>query len=75
MAYETKIVPIGNSFGVILPKTTLDHFHLQKGDPVRVSEGPEGIVLNPYDAEFAAKMEVASDIMRRYRNAFKKLAE
>jgi putative addiction module antidote len=75
MSSETKIIAIGNSFGIILPKTTLDHFNLQKGDAVRVSEGPEGIVLNPYDAEFSAKMEVSNDILRRYRNAFKKLAE
>ena len=75
MASETKIVSIGNSFGIILPKATLDHFNLEKGDSVRISEGPDGIVINPYDAEFAAKMEVSNDILRRYRNAFKKLAE
>ena len=75
MPHETKIVTIGNSAGIILPKATLDHFNLQKGDSVRISEGPEGIVINPYDAEFAAKMEVSNDIIRRYRNAFKKLAE
>ena len=75
MAAEGKIISIGNSAGVILPKEILDRHNLHKGDSVRFSEGPEGIVINPYDEEFAAKIEVANDIIRRYRDAFKKLAE
>jgi putative addiction module antidote len=75
MAAIGKIVAIGNSAGVILPKETLERHHLQKGDTVHFSDGPEGILIHPYDEEFAAKMEVASDIVRRYRDAFKKLAE
>ena len=75
MAMDSKIIAIGNSSGVILPKEILDRHNLHKGDVVRFSDGPEGIVINPYDEEFAAKMEVANDIIRRYRDAFKKLAE
>jgi hypothetical protein len=33
------------------------------------------IQISPYDEEFAAKMEVAEKVIRRYRDAFKKLAE
>ncbi len=75
MATVTKIVAIGNSAGIILPKETLDRLNVKKGDPVYVSEVGGNLQISPYDEEFAAKMEVADQIIRRYRDAFKKLAE
>jgi hypothetical protein len=42
---------------------------------VYLSETQSGLQISPYDEEFAAKMEVADNIVRRYRDAFKKLAE
>jgi hypothetical protein len=48
---------------------------LQKGDTLYVQETPAGIQVSPYDEEFGAKMEVAERVIRRYRDAFKKLAE
>lgn len=75
MATATKIIAIGNSAGIILPKETLARLNLQKGDTLYVTDGPQGIQISPYDAEFGAKMEVADRVIRRYRDAFKKLAE
>jgi putative addiction module antidote len=75
MATVTKIVAIGNSAGILLPKETLDRLNVKKGDPVYVSEVGGNLQISPYDEEFAAKMEVADQIIRRYRDAFKKLAE
>jgi putative addiction module antidote len=71
----TKIISIGNSAGIILPKETLERLNLRKGDDLYLSEGPDGIRLSPYDEEFGVKMEIADEIVRRYRDAFKKLAE
>jgi putative addiction module antidote len=75
MATATKIIAIGNSAGIILPKETLARLNVQKGDMVCINETPAGIQVSPYDEEFVAKMEVADRIVRRYRDAFKKLAE
>jgi putative addiction module antidote len=75
MATATRIIAIGNSAGVILPKEMLARLNLEKGDTLYVTEGPEGIQISPYDADFGAKMEAADRIIRRYRDAFKKLAE
>jgi putative addiction module antidote len=75
MAASTKIIAIGNSAGIILPKETLSRLNVRKGDTVYITETPTGIQIGPYDAEFAAKMEVAESMIRRYRDAFKKLAE
>jgi len=75
MATTTKIIAIGNSAGIILPKEALVRLNVQKGDTVYVNETPAGLQVSPYDEEFGAKMEVADRIIRRYRDAFKKLAE
>jgi putative addiction module antidote len=75
MATTTKIIAIGNSAGIILPKETLARLNVEKGDTVYLIENPAGLQVTPYDEEFGAKMEVADRIVRRYRDAFKKLAE
>jgi len=49
--------------------------NVQKGDTLYLNDTPSGFQISPYDQEFSAKMEVADQIVRRYRDAFKKLAE
>jgi putative addiction module antidote len=75
MAITAKIIAIGNSAGIILPKETLARLKVEKGDTVCLSETPVGLQISPYDEEFVAKMEVAYRVIRRYRDAFKRLAE
>jgi putative addiction module antidote len=75
MATTAKIIAIGNSAGIILPKETLARLKVGKGDTVCLSETPVGLQISPYDEEFVAKMEVADRVIRRYRDAFKRLAE
>ena len=66
---------IGNSEGVILPKEVLAKLHVGEGDKLYVTETPDGVSLRSYDPSFEKQMDVAEDIMRRYRNTLKKLAE
>ena len=75
MATTTKVISIGNSAGIILPKETLARLKVEKGDTVCISETASGLQISPYDEEFVAKMEVADRVIRRYRDAFKRLAE
>lgn len=75
MAATAKIISIGNSAGIILPKEVLARLNVQKGDSLYLNETPAGFQLSSYDEEFGAKMEVAESVIRRYRDAFKKLAE
>jgi putative addiction module antidote len=75
MATTTKIIAIGNSAGIILPKEMLARLKVEKGDNVSITETSFGLQISPFDAEFGAKMEVADQVIRRYRDAFKKLAE
>ena len=75
MATTVKIIAIGNSAGIILPKEMLARMKVEKGDSVSLAETPSGMQISPYDEEFVAKMVVADRVVRRYRDAFKRLAE
>lgn len=72
---KLKIRKIGNSLGASIPKEILEKLMVKEGDFLYVTETPEGILLSPYDPEFAEVLQVAKDVSNRYRNALKKLAE
>lgn len=75
MSKKLKVTAIGNSTGVILPKELLEKLRISRGDELMVHETPDGILLSPFDAEFARQMDVAEKIMRKRRNLLRKLAE
>jgi putative addiction module antidote len=70
-----KIIDIGNSQGIILPKETLARLNVRKGDLLFLTESPGGIQLVPYDGEFAAQMEAAREIMRENRDVLRELGK
>jgi putative addiction module antidote len=70
-----KLISIGNSTGVVLPKETLRRLRVDRGDTLYVVETPGGIELTPYDPEFAAQMEAAERVMREDRDVLRKLAK
>ncbi len=75
MPATTRIIAIGNSAGIVLPKEILDRLKLRKGDTVALSETPIGLYLTPHDDQRRRKLESADRIMRGYRDAPGKLAE
>jgi len=75
MPTTAKVVAIGNSVGIILPKEVAANLKVQKGDTVCISETPFGAHVTPYDDEFARKLESTEKVMRKYRDALRKLAE
>jgi putative addiction module antidote len=75
MSYSVKVTTVGNSAGIVLPKELLTKLNIQKGDTLHVTETPDGLQLSPYDEQFAKTMEAAQDIMRRYRDTLRKLAQ
>ena len=72
---QLKIIPIGNSVGVLLPKELLRKLELGPGDILHVSETENGIALTAYDPEIEAQMEIAEDIMRENEALLRKLAK
>ncbi|MGH8273872.1 MAG: AbrB/MazE/SpoVT family DNA-binding domain-containing protein [Gammaproteobacteria bacterium] len=72
---KLKIITVGNSAGVVLPKELLARLHMGKGDTLYVTEVPDGFKLQPYDPEFERQMGVAEKIMREDRDLLHKLAD
>lgn len=72
---KLKVVKIGNSLGIILPKKSAERMHVGKGDELTCLDTPAGIELTPYDPGFEKKLLVARRVARRYRNALRELAK
>ena len=72
---KTKVTAVGNSMGILLPKKALNKLKANKGDTLYLIDTPEGFMLTPYQQDFEAQMEVAETVMKKYRNAFHKLAK
>lgn len=76
MNKKLKLIKIGNSTGVILPKDVLAHMRVAEGASIYVAEGADGRVeLSPYDDEFARQIDVAEQIMREDRDILRVLAK
>lgn len=69
-----KLIKIGNSTGVILPKEVLARLRVALGDEVFLSESPTGFTLSAHNADFAEAMAAAEEIMREDRDILAVLA-
>lgn len=72
---KVKVTAIGNSMGIVLPKEALTKLHAGKGDVLYLVEGPEGLILTPYQQDLDDQMKAAENIMKKYRNALHELAK
>jgi putative addiction module antidote len=70
-----KLVQVGNSVGVILPKELLARLKVEKGDTLFVTETADGVALTPHDPGFADQMAAARDIMKARRAVLRELAK
>jgi putative addiction module antidote len=75
MLGKTKIIQIGNSVGVVLPKEALAVLHAEKGDTLTLTAGPDGLRLTAYDDEKSRQIEMVRKIMRNRRHALRELAK
>ena len=73
--HELKIRQIGNSDGVVLPKTVLAKLKAGRGDTVYVTDTPGGVKLSVYDEQSAEQMRTAERIMKKRRNMLRTLAK
>ncbi|HTQ13280.1 MAG TPA: DUF3606 domain-containing protein [Rhizomicrobium sp.] len=72
---ELKVIQIGNSLGVTLPKEVLNALNVDKGDTLTFTAAPDGFRITPYDQEKARQFEIVRNIMKRRRNALRELAK
>lgn len=70
-----KLIKIGNSVGVILPRDILAKLGLDVGDTLSISDVPGGVTISRYDPAFEQQMTAAREVMKRRRNALRELAK
>lgn len=75
MHFRLKLIQIGNSLGVTLPKEMLADLNLEKGDTLTATPAPGGFRLSPYDTDKVEQLEIARRIMKRRRHALRELAK
>jgi putative addiction module antidote len=72
---KTKIIQIGNSVGIVLPKEALTALRAEKGDTVTLSATPDGLKLSAYDDAKSSQLELVRKIMKKRRHALRELAK
>ncbi len=73
-----KIIKVGNSAGMVLPKEILAKLRVSLGDSVEFSEtDDDSIKLRRFDedADFDAQMQAAREVMTRRKRALRELAK
>jgi len=75
MTKPLKIIKIGNSVGVVLPKEMLARLRVELGDELFVTERPGGVTLTAVDPDFVEAMIAAEAIMRKDRDILAVLAK
>ncbi|MFZ1978426.1 MAG: AbrB/MazE/SpoVT family DNA-binding domain-containing protein [Bacteroidota bacterium] len=72
---KTAVRRVGNSLGITLPRTVVANYHLNEGDELHLIETEEGVVLTPFNPEFAEWVKAFEHTNRRFRNTLKALAK
>jgi putative addiction module antidote len=75
MHFSLKIIQIGNSLGVTLPKEALAALKVEKGDTLTLTPAPDGFRITPYDPEVDQQVEAGRQVMREYRDTLRALAK
>lgn len=75
MFKEIKLQRSGGSSSVNLPKAMLDRHNLDTEESVFAVDTEDGILITPYDPNFAKAMEIAERGSKKYRNALRELSK
>lgn len=71
-----KLMQVGNSVGVLLPKEALAKLGVQKGDVLYLTDVAEGDMrLSAYSPEIAEQIALGEAFMDEYRDTFRALAK
>lgn len=75
MIMPLKVIEIGNSMGVVLPKELLKTLGAEAGDFVEATTHGNSIELKPHRPDFEAQMAIAREVMERRKLALRELAK
>lgn len=76
MNTKAKLIKVGNSTGVVIPRDVLTRLRVTQGDELHFVEKANGeFVIGKYDPEFAEAMTLAEEIMHEDRDILRVLAK
>lgn len=76
MNAKAKIIKVGNSTGVVIPRDVLTRLRVSQGDELHFVEKANGeFIIGKYDPEFAKAMAMAEEIMHEDRDILRVLAK
>ena len=70
-----KLIESGGSVAVIIPPGMLAQLNAKVGDNLTATVTPGGYLVAKLDEETGEQLEAGRELMRRYRDTFKALAE
>jgi putative addiction module antidote len=73
---KIEIKKIGNSEGLLLPRELMQRLDLKRGQELHITElAGGGFQAVPYDPDFERTMEIADQLMDKYRDTLAALAK
>lgn len=69
MGSVIKVTAVGNGLGIVLPPEALAKLGVGEGDPLYLTETPNGIEISPWDEQLGRKVEIGKRVARRFRDA------
>ena len=73
---KIEIKKIGNSDGLLLPRELMQRLDLKRGQQLHIVElAGGGFQLLPYDPDFDRTLEIADEVMDKYRDTLATLAK
>ena len=72
---ELKLIQIGNSVGIILPKELLSALRVERGDTLFATPTPGGLRLTAHNPDLEEELALGRAFMKRYRETYKALAK
>ena len=70
-----RLIAVGNSLGVVLPRSLLAKLGASEGDILEAVETSDGIALTRVDPSSAMQIEAAEALMEEDRDVLKSLAK
>lgn len=75
MPKTVKLRQAGGSVSATIPKDLADRLRVSAGDEVFLVETDRGILLTPYDPDFADAMRVYERGAKKFKNALRELSK
>jgi putative addiction module antidote len=72
---KTPVRRIGNSLGIILPKAIVERFQLKEGDEMNLVETEDGVMLSPFNGEFARWAKAYERTNKKHKNLLRALSK